>query len=181
MRTRAKPFAAGFTLLELLFVVVIMSIMTAMAVPVATSIIANYRMQAVENAIKGAIQTARYQAISSGFPFAITFNKTTLTYQVTCSPTYNPAQTGNTWISTSQCGSTTNYYNSAVPFSTSYSAQLDNTYTFYMRPGGAVQTADNQVINCSASAGSWQMTLSYPGLTNEVITVGCYGDITIAP
>src|SRR5262249_43037677 len=72
----------GFTILELVFVCLISIIMAAMAIPLITNVMGNYRLNGAVASVTGTIQSPRYQSIFNGYPFRVTFDATALTYQV---------------------------------------------------------------------------------------------------
>jgi len=151
---RANHAARGFTLMELLVTVSVGIVLSAMAVPMVRSALANYHLRSAVAAVTGTIQSTRYRAIYQGYPFAVTFSQASSSYQLASDP--------------ARSGSFANV-GSAVPFGGSSVALGQNT-TLQFRPSGQVQ----------ATAGTTTLTLTYAGQT-ETITVSSYGNINVTP
>jgi len=146
----------GFSIIELVIVIAIMSIVAAIAVPSIQSSVQLYRLRSAASSVQGVIQTTRYQAISSGYPFAVVFSKANSTYQVQSDPT-NTNTFGNV-------GGT-------VPLSgSSAAATIDQDATLQFRPSGLV----------IATTGTTTVQVSYYGNT-ETVQVSSYGNIKVTP
>ncbi|MGH9815390.1 MAG: pilus assembly FimT family protein [Candidatus Acidiferrales bacterium] len=78
--------AAGFSLIEIVLVLVISFILLAISIPMVQSSIRQYRYRNAVVAATMAIQATRFQAIRNGFPYAIEFAPATNTYQVSNLP-----------------------------------------------------------------------------------------------
>jgi len=146
----------GFTLVEMMVVVAIGIVVTAIAVPTVSSVMNTYRLRAAVSSVTGAIQSTRYQAISSGYAFQVVLSKANSTIQVQSDP-----------------GGTNTFANvgSAIPLaSSSIPVVLGANTTLQFRPSGLVQ----------ATAGSTTLTLTYRGKT-ETITVSNYGNVKVTP
>ena len=78
--------ATGFTVVEMLMVVAIMGVLATIAIPLTTSAMKNYRLDAAVDSVTGAIQSTRYQAITAGCPYTIAFSQLTRSYQVANNP-----------------------------------------------------------------------------------------------
>jgi prepilin-type N-terminal cleavage/methylation domain-containing protein len=157
--------ARGFTLIELIFVLLITLIMTGMAIPLLNNTMTAYRLRGATASVTGSIQATRYQAIFNGYPFRLVIDGTARTYQVQ----RDQARAG---VFTNFC----------VPAATSCAVPLagsgtkvvlgaDTTFTF--SPGGTVQST-------TAVGGVTTMVLTYGGKT-ETITVSSYGNIKVTP
>src|SRR5215470_13377343 len=87
---RGQPGTAsrGFTLLELLFTVLIGIILTAIALPLINNVMTNFKLRSAVASVTGAIQTTRFQAISAGYAYQVVFDKTASTYQVQSDPNH---------------------------------------------------------------------------------------------
>lgn len=162
-RNRGREGSArGFTLLELIFTLLIATIMTVMAVPLIGNVMGTYRLRSAVASVSGLIQTARYQAISSGYAYQIVLNKAASTFQVQSDP--------------NRIGTFTNYCtpaaaDCAVPLSSSgIPVVLGADTTLQFRPSGIV----------TATAGSTTLTLTYQNKT-ETITVSSYGNVKVTP
>lgn len=151
--------AAGFTLVELLFVAAIGMIMAGMAIPAARSAIASYQLDAAADSAAGAIQGTRYQAIMHGYPYQVDFDATANTYQV-----YSEAGTATTFSTVG----------SAVPISAvqiAINAGSTNHVTLQFKPNGAVTVSSGQTTPVS-------FTISYNG-TTKTLTVSNYGSVSV--
>jgi prepilin-type N-terminal cleavage/methylation domain-containing protein len=155
----------GFSLIELIFVVLIALVMVSMAVPLLTSGMTAFRVRGAATAVAGAVQATRYQAIFNGYPFRLVINSTAKTYQV-----QNDQNRAGVFV------------NYCVPAAASCPVPLmgsgsnvalaaDTTFTF--SPGGTVQST-------TAASGVTTMVLTYSGKT-ETITVSSYGNIKVTP
>ena len=164
-RVNRSQSVRGFSLLELMFVVLIGLIMTAMAVPLLNNGMTAFRIRGAATAVAGTVQSTRYLAIFNGYPFRLVIDSAAKTYQVQSDQ--------------ARAGVFTNY---CVPAAASCPVPLmgsgssvalgaDTTFTF--SPGGTVQST-------TASGGVTTMVLTYSGKT-ETITVSSYGNIKVTP
>jgi prepilin-type N-terminal cleavage/methylation domain-containing protein len=80
---RACGRATGFSIIELLVVLVIAAVMTAMAMPVMSSVQAGMKVNAAVSAINGAIQKTRYRAIRNSQIYTLALTAPQNTYIVT--------------------------------------------------------------------------------------------------
>jgi prepilin-type N-terminal cleavage/methylation domain-containing protein len=155
----------GFTLIELIFVIVIGLILTVIAVPLVNNVMTGYRLRGAAASVSGSIQATRYQAIFNGYPFRLVLSNTALTYQVQSDP--------------NRSGAFANYCvpaAAACPISLAGSGMnltLDASSTFTFSPGGSV-------VSTTAAGGVTTMLLTYSGKT-ETITVSSYGNIKVTP
>jgi prepilin-type N-terminal cleavage/methylation domain-containing protein len=76
----------GFTMIELVVVLAVGMVLTAMAVPVVQSTLLNLRLQSAAGSVSSAIQTTRYQSIQQGYQYKLTLTKSTATYQLASKP-----------------------------------------------------------------------------------------------
>ena len=72
LRFRTKS-TAGFTLIEILVVVAIMAIMTAVALPAISRYFRNYKMRNAVQAVGGEVTTARNKAIMKNTNLGVVF------------------------------------------------------------------------------------------------------------
>lgn len=151
-RSRRKRIS-GYTTLELIMVLLVGSVLTAMAIPQAKSTVNNYRLQGAVASCTWAVQSTRFQALEQGYPYRVVFSASGGTYQIQNLPT----------------GATT-YANvgSAVPIS-GVTVTLNQDTTLQFKPNGSV----------SATTGALTFQLSYQGLT-KTVTVSTYGNITVS-
>ena len=141
----------GFSLLELLVVLLVVSALSAIALPQLQSALYSYRLNAAVSASTWAIQTTRYQAIMHGYPYQVALNAANNTYQVLSEP-----------------GGTAAFSNvgTAVPMATMVIVFSPST-TLQFSPNGSV----------SAILGSMTYSVAYGGATKNV-TVTNYGSVT---
>lgn len=144
--------AVGHTMIEMLIVITIALILTAMAIPATTSVVSNYRLSAAVDSATGAIQTTRYQAIMHGYPYQVAFNTVNNTFQV---------------LSEVPPAATFSNVGVAVPLSGSQ-ITLSAPTTLQFKPNGSV----------SAVVGAMNFTISYYG-TTKTLTVSNYGSISV--
>ena len=155
--------ARGFTLIELIFVVLIVFIMTAMAVPLVNNTLSYFRLRGAIASVTGAIQSTRYQAIFQGCPYQVVFLAAANTYQVQNSCPSTGAFANVCTAPLAAC---------PVPISgsgTPVTLNADITITF--SPGGKVTSA----------AAPISMVITYGGKPPENITVSSYGSINVTP
>jgi prepilin-type N-terminal cleavage/methylation domain-containing protein len=143
----------GFTLIELIIVMVIGLILALVSVPLINNVYQTFRVNAAISAVTGAIQTTRYQAISNGYPFEVVFSKVNSNYQIQSDPNH--------------AGTFANVGN-PIPLSTA--AVLGQDTTILCHPGGLI----------TATMGSTTLTLTSHGKT-ESIAISSYGNIKVTP
>lgn len=145
----------GFTLLEMAFVMLIIGVMTMIAVPQTKAALKGYHLGAAVQAVSGAIQGARYSAISHGATYNVAFGQTTFNYQVgtKVAPATTFSNVGN-----------------PIPWSTSNDVTLSPSTTLEFSPGGTVK----------ATTGTLNLTLT-DGTKVETITVSEVGNISVSP
>lgn len=156
LRRNAKRRAGGYTLLELLMGLLVAMVMTGIAVPMVRSAVNAYRIRSAVSAVTGAIQSTRYQAISSGYPFQIILNKANATYTI---QRFDNA--------------TSTYVNTQGPVPLSGSGTpviLDQDVTLQFRPSGLVQ----------ATVGTTALSLTFDQKTEQIL-VSSYGNIHVTP
>jgi Tfp pilus assembly protein FimT len=136
------------------FVVLLAMVMMAISVPIMQSALYGYRLRSAVARATWAMQATRCQAIMKGYPFALAFDSTTLTYQVSSQP---PGATGFSNVG------------SAVPLSGS-NVTFSQSTTLRFKPNGIVQ----------ATTGQLTFSISYQGNT-KTITVSSYGDVSASP
>jgi prepilin-type N-terminal cleavage/methylation domain-containing protein len=153
----------GFTLLELVFVLLIVLVMTAMAVPLVSNVTSYFRLRGAISSVTGAIQSTRYQAIFQGCPYRVVFLAAANTYQI-----QNQCPVGGAFANVCTAPAVA----CPVPLSgsgTPVTLNADITLTF--SPGGKVTSA----------AAPMSMVITYGGKPPETITVSSYGSINVNP
>jgi len=146
----------GFTMLEIVVVLLIALITMGFAVPQIISSLGNYRLHSAVSTATWAIQSTRYQALMEGYPFEVTFNAATNSYQILSAPT---------------AGAPTSFSNvgTSVPLSGT-AMSVNQTTTFAFTPMGFVTaTPANGLTNFVVTA--WGNTAT--------IVVSNYGNITV--
>jgi Tfp pilus assembly protein FimT len=141
----------------MMIVILVGTLMTAIAIPEVQSIVHNYRLRGAVSMATWAIQSTRYQALMEGYPFQVVFTAANNSYLVQSSPANNGV------YATVPAGS------SAIPISGSPVALSTDT-TLQFKPNGSVL----------APVGGFNFTLSYLGACQKV-TVTNYGNVSITP
>jgi prepilin-type N-terminal cleavage/methylation domain-containing protein len=159
----AAQAGAGFTLIEILFTIMIALILTAMAIPLLQSVLTGYRLNGAVSSMTGAIQSTRYQAIFNGYPFQLVIDKAAMTYQVKSDPTRGGAFTNYCVPAAASC---------PVPLAgsgTQVAIGANTTITF--SPGGSVGST-------TAAGGMTQIVVTYK-TKQETINVSSYGNTKV--
>jgi Tfp pilus assembly protein FimT len=141
----------GFSLIEILSVLLVGMVLTAMAIPQVRSGLYMYRLNSAVAMSKWAIQSTRFQALEKGYPYQVVFSAANLNYQI-----QNEVPPATTF---SNVGS-------AVPISSwpTMTVSQDTTITF--QPNGFV-----------TSAPSGTFSIVYQSVT-ATITVSNYGNVS---
>jgi|HubBroStandDraft_6_1064221.scaffolds.fasta_scaffold94191_3 prepilin-type N-terminal cleavage/methylation domain-containing protein len=143
----------GYSLIEVIFAVVIILILAAFAVPQMGAVIFQYRLQGAVASATWAVQSTRYQALMAGFPYQVVFTKATNNYQIQDLP---PGAGAYANVGT------------AVPLSgTTIALNQDTTFRFL--PNGSVSAPTGALNN---------FTITYHGST-KTITVSTYGNVKV--
>jgi prepilin-type N-terminal cleavage/methylation domain-containing protein len=143
--------ACGFSLVELLIVMAIGIILTAIPVPQIRTQLYNYRLNSAVAMSKWAIQSTRFQALMKGYPYQVAFSAASTNYQIQNLPS----------------GTTYQNVGNVVPLA-SWPMLLSTNTTINFKPNGAVTT----------SVGTNTFTITYMG-TTKTITVSNYGNVTV--
>lgn len=158
-----RKHVIGFSMMELMITVVIVLVGSVIALPVINSVMGAYRLRSAVSSVTGLIQTARFQAISSGYAYQVVLSKTASTFQVQSNPTW-PTGTFSNYCVPAATACPVPLSNSGVP------VVLGADTTLQFRPNGMV----------TATAGSTNLTLTY-GSKTENIAVSTYGNIKVTP
>jgi prepilin-type N-terminal cleavage/methylation domain-containing protein len=141
----------GFSMVELVIVLLIGTVMTAIAVPQVKSQVYSYRLNSAVAMAKWAIQSTRFQALKQGYPYQVAFTASSQTYQIQNLPS----------------GTTYQNVGTAVPLAAwPMTVSADTTINF--KPNGIVNT----------TVGSSSFTITYQG-TTKTIAVSNYGNVTV--
>ena len=145
----------GFKLLELMVVVAIAGIISAMALPSISMTLTNMHLYSSASTIAGIIQSTRYQALSSGCPFEVVLTPSTNSYQIeteqvitsgSAPPYCNTTTVAATGTAYSYfCGNAHSSTACAIPFATSdvaFTVAVNGTQTatpvLVLNPSGTV-------------------------------------------
>lgn len=148
---RSSRFTRGYTMIEVVIVLAVGSILTAMAIPQIQSGLYNYRLNSAVAMAKWAIQSTRFQALMKGYPYQVVFNAANVNYQIQNLPS------GSTYVNV---GST-------VPLA-AWPMTFNQNTTINFKPNGMV----------TATVGSNVFTITYQG-TTKTITVSNYGNVSV--
>ncbi|MGH9355783.1 MAG: GspH/FimT family pseudopilin, partial [Terriglobia bacterium] len=146
---------SGFTLIETIIVLVVLTVLTSICLPLFQSASKTYRLSSSVLAVTGAIQSTRYKAIMHGYPYALVLSATGQTYQVQDEP---PGS-----LSFSNVGT-------AIPWDADPGVTLSAATTLQFSPGGIV----------TATVGALTFNLSN-GTTTETVTISEVGNVTVSP
>ncbi len=144
----------GYSLVETIFVVLVILILAAFAVPQMGAVVLQYRLNGAVASATWAVQSTRYQALMAGYPYQVVFKKATNNYQIQDLPPGAAAYAN---------------VGAAVPLSGS-ATSLNQDTTLRFLPNGSV----------SAPAGALTFTTTYHGST-KTITVSTYGNVKVTP
>ena len=148
----------GFSLIEMLVTVAIVSVLATITVPQLMNTMKNYRLASAVAGAKGAIQTTHYLAIMHGYPYQLTFNGNSGTYQVASKP---PGATGFVPVPPG----------TAIPIAGSNDATINQTTVMQFNSNGTMT---------SVPAGNTVFSISN-GVTTEQITVSGVGYVSVTP
>jgi Tfp pilus assembly protein FimT len=169
-RVELNPSVRGFTMIEMVFVILILMIMAAMAFPLVNNVTSYLRLRGAVSNVTGAIQSTRYQAIFQGCPFEVVFDNAAGTYQVK-SQMVGATCPGVSFTSFCSGGAAA----CPVPLSGSGTVvALNAPITLIFSPGG-------KVTSPQFPAGGITMTLTYGTKPPETITVSAYGSTHVTP
>ncbi len=156
--SRGSSRSRGFSVLELVGVIAVALVMSAMAAPVIQSSLSTFRLRSAVASVTGAIQSTRYRAIFDGCPYQIAFSKAANTYQVSST------------VTGAGCAAAFTNVGGPVPFACTSQVALNQDVTLQFSPGGSLQVI----------AGSLAFNLNSQGSSNyKAITVSKYGSIKV--
>jgi len=146
----------GFTLIQMVMVLLITMILMGFAIFAVQGVLGNYRLHNAVASATWAIQSARYQALMEGYPFQVSFNATTNSYQL---------------LSEVPPASTFSNVGNSVPLSATAMA-LNQSTTYQFTPMGYVSA------NPATALTTTPMTITAWGNTATIV-VSNYGNITV--
>jgi Tfp pilus assembly protein FimT len=142
-----------------LIVIAIVFVLVALSMPLVQNTFAFFRLRGAVSSVTGTIQSTRYQALQSGYPYSIAMSKAANTFQIRNDPTNTGA-----FVSV---GNPTPVSGSGTP------ALLDGDKSFTFRPSG-------RVVSPQADAnGNTTLTLTASNGRTATITVSRYGNINV--
>jgi len=151
----------GFSMLEVAVVLAITMIMAAFSLLWVQSTLKSYHLSSAVLSTTGVVQTTRYQAITNGCPYTVSFSATNTSYQVA-----QEALSG----SPPACASTFTNVGRTIPWSSTGDVTLSPSTTLQFSPNGTV----------TATAGSLTFNLTN-GASTETITVSGVGNVKVSP
>jgi Tfp pilus assembly protein FimT len=158
-RTIALRRVAGFTMIELVMVMLAATTISAFALPIVSDVVNFYRLSSAVSNTTWAIQSVRFQALMAGYPFQVTFSGGT----GGINPTYQIASMPAGAVVYSNIGG-------SIPLSGS---------PVVLTAGTVVQLLPNGVVTMTAAGvTSTTMQISYAG-NSKTITVSNYGNIGV--
>lgn len=155
MKVQSTNSESGFTLIEMLVVVFITMLLAAVSIPLVQGTLQSYRLNSAATAASSAIQNVRFQCVMLGYPFQISFDPASLSYQV-----LSMAPNANAFTDVG----------GPVPIATGGNISLSPPTVLQFSPGGTVQ----------AVTGSLSFTLTN-GTMTKTISVSGVGNVTISP
>ncbi|HYL10409.1 MAG TPA: GspH/FimT family pseudopilin [Candidatus Acidoferrales bacterium] len=156
-RPRRAASLRGFSLLEVIMVMVVGLILTAVAVPFLQSAMGTYRLRSAVSSITAAVQSARYQAIFQGYPFRVAFSSANNNYQVSSQPAGAPGFAA---------------LGGPIPFG-STQVTLAGDFTLQFNPSGSVVVV--------AGPNPMTTTVGYMGRQPKTIRVSTNGNVSVTP
>jgi type II secretory pathway pseudopilin PulG len=172
VRRRARPAvsSSGFTILELVMVLAIAMILLKISLPVINTSLHNMHLNSAASSLAGAIQSARYQAISTGCPININVSATPvngmLTYQVATEPiSGTPPACGASFVN-----------GGLIPYSSSDISVSSATpsATLQLNPSGTVGT-----VGVSTPTNFTIALAQLNGAETKLVTVSGVGNVKI--
>ena len=168
----------GFTFIEMVFTVAIIVIVTAISIPLILNAMGAFQFRGAVSSVRGVIQSTRYRAISSGYPYRLTVTATSASYAVTSDPgdptgadnNFGTAVVASSPLSGSSIKPTVGG-NLTLQFSASGSVKLVT---------GTGATATTSSCSAASSPPPCQLVLTYGGKV-ETISVTGYGNVTVTP
>ncbi len=173
--TVSRSHASGFTIVELVIVLMIAMVIMVTAIPIINTTLNNMHLGSAASSLAGAIQAGRYKAISKGCPYQFTILPAANQYQfatqkVTGNPPACASAYTNVALDDTDNPPPTSFANSDVTVSTS--TACPNT-SFLLNPGGTVSA-----VNTPTIASSFCIVLSH-GAATKTVTVTGVGNVKV--
>jgi Tfp pilus assembly protein FimT len=171
--TLSRSRASGFTMVELVIVVMIAMVIMVSAIPIINTTLNNMHLGSAASSLAAAIQSTRYQAISAGCPYQFTLLPASNSYQLATEViSGNPPACASTYTNTGP-----NNNPAPVPFANadvtiSTSTACPNT-SFLLNPGGTISAVGTPTI-----ASSFCIVLSH-GAATKTVTVTGVGNVKV--
>jgi prepilin-type N-terminal cleavage/methylation domain-containing protein len=161
-----RQTSRGFSLIEMVIVVAVGMITTAIAIPMVQASWRYYTLRAAVSSFTGAVQSTRYQAIFHGCQYVIAFNAAAYNYQISSAAPV--AGAGACLAAAAPVGN-------PIPLAGGVGAgvTLNANATFTFSPSGTVTPA----VGNPAAITLTQANIAAP----EQITVSNNGKITVTP
>jgi prepilin-type N-terminal cleavage/methylation domain-containing protein len=155
----------GFSLLELLVVLIIMSVLSAVAAPGVSRMMENYRVKATSRQLISDLQLAKMKAVSENANYQVYFDLVNAKYRVEKSDGTN----NGPWRS---LGDTTNpYYTKGVSLAKNFTGNL----VVFTPIGEALDSTNTPFAPDDA-----RVTVSSMSATPRVVSVASSGRISVA-
>ena len=148
----------GFSLLEMLITVTIVSTLATIGTPQLMNAMKGYRLASAAAAATRAIQSTHYLAIMHGYPYQLTFDASSGTYQVASEP---PGATGFVPVPPG----------TPTPIAGSHDETINQTTVMQFNSNGTMT---------SGLAGNAVFTITN-GVTTKQITVSGVGYVSVTP
>lgn len=162
---RRRLSSRGFSLIELVVVVLIITITTAIAIPIVQNSLRYYAMRSAISSVTAAVEAARYQAIFHGCRYQLVFTAASYSYTVA---SMVPTTAGAT-----TCLATYGTAGTAIPLM-GRGVALGSNSTLQFLPSG-------QVTSTVGPTNPISFTLTYAPLLPETIQVSNYGRVYVTP
>jgi Tfp pilus assembly protein FimT len=171
--TVSRSSASGFTIVELVIVLLIAMVIMATAIPVINTTLYNMHLGSAASSLASAIQSTRYQAISTGCPYQLTLLPASNSYQLATEViTGNPPTCDTTYTNTGPNNNPApvSFASSDVTISTT--TACPNT-SFLLNPSGTISA-----VNTPTIASSFCIVLAH-GVTTKTVTVTGVGNVKV--
>ena len=160
---RRDAASRGFSMIELVFVVLIALVLASLAVPAVLSSVRYFQLRSAVSAVTGAIQSTRYQAIFHGCTYSVAFSQVNYNYTIS---SWAPPPGGSVCLAAP-------VVSNPIPLPGTGGVTLNNNVTLQFSPNGTVTATVGLASNIILT----QAHIAAP----ETITVSNYGKTTVTP